>query len=81
MPVALDMGALYEQMLRAHISLSARADESLRQQVERICEIRSKKVEARKLQTKLDREKQYNRRVELNARLRDLVRKIEELGR
>lgn len=79
LPVALDMGRLYEQMLQAHISLPVRKEESVRQQVERMAEIRLKQTECDKLQKRMGREKQYNRKVELNSQVRELKQEIKRL--
>ena len=79
LPVALDMGSLYQQMLQSHISLPVREDETLRQQVERLGEIRLKQIESEKLEKRLGREKQYNRKVELNSQVRELKQEIKRL--
>lgn len=83
LPVALDLAGLYEQMLRRLLPLQARTGETLKAQVERIIEARALEVECRKLETRLAREKQFNRKVELNAQLREvreaLSRKKDEL--
>jgi hypothetical protein len=75
LPVALDLGILYEQMLCQHmlaspIGLRARAGETLAESVERGNQIRAKRRECQKLETQLRREMQFNRKVEINAALR-----------
>ena len=79
LPVALDLESLYDQMLRTQISLPARKSESIRDQVARCGEIRLKEREADKLQTRMNREKQYNRKVEMNGQLRELNNSIKAL--
>ena len=79
LPVALDLESLYDQMLRTHINLPARKSESIRDQVARCGEIRLKEREADKLQTRINREKQYNRKVEMNGQLRELNNSIKAL--
>ena len=79
LPVALDLESLYGQMLRKQISLPARHGESIRDQVARCSEIRLKQREADKLQTRMNREKQYNRKVEMNGQLRELNNSIKAL--
>ena len=79
LPVALDLESLYDQMLRTQISLPARKSESIRDQVARCGEIRLKEREADKLQTRMNREKQYNRKVEMNGQLRELEKHIDKL--
>ena len=76
LPVALDLNALYEDMLRAHIPLKARSGESLRELVDRFCLIQQKEREAKRLESSLLREKQFNRKVEINALLRDIKSEV-----
>ena len=76
LPVALDMAGLYEQMLRQHIAASpfaprSRAGEPLDATVERVAKIRGKLRECKQLESKLRKEIQFNRKVEINAELRD----------
>lgn len=80
LPVALDMSKLYEQMLRKHISIPPRAGESLKDQVERMMQIRSKELECRKLESRMNKEKQFNRKVEINSQLRTLRGELENLS-
>jgi hypothetical protein len=79
MPVALDLAGLYEQMLRALIPEPARRSESLKAHMERIARIRGMQAEQKKLELRLQREKQFNRKVELNAQIRSIKREIEVL--
>ena len=80
LPVALDMNKLYEQMLRRHISKPPRPKESLKDQVERIMQIRSKEIECCKLESRINKEKQFNRKVDINSRLRTLKNELETLS-
>lgn len=79
LPVALNLGSLYEQMLRRLIRIEAKSGESLKKQVERISLIRAKEAECKKLEQRLGREKQFNRRVELNRELRTCKEEINAL--
>lgn len=79
LPVALDLAGLYEQMLRRHITHPARPGESLKVQVERINAIRAMENECCKLETRLQQEKQFNRKVELNHQLRDLKNELDSM--
>lgn len=80
LPVAIDLAALYEGMLRQLLPLAARAGESLRDQVERIARIQALQKEASRLETGLEREKQFNRKVDLNRQLRALHVEIATLA-
>ena len=68
--VALDLAGLYEQIVRHHIQLPPRTGESLADHVARFRAIEAKRRERKLLETRLERDKQFNRKVELNARLR-----------
>ena len=70
LPVALDLAGLYEEMLLSHIGLTRRGGESLRELVARAQDIRAKEAECKRLETRLEQEQQFNRRVELNGQLR-----------
>jgi len=79
LPVALDLTSLYAAMLRQLFPHPARDGESLHAQVERLAQLRQKQREAHKIEAALRREKQFNRKVELNTCLRDLQQAIDEL--
>ncbi len=75
LPVALDLALLYEKILRG-LMPAAKTGEDLRGQVERLAELRVKQHEAEKLEARIRKEKQFNRKVELNAELRKLKNEI-----
>jgi len=79
LPVALDLAGLYEQMLRRLLPLPPRAGEPLKAQVERLSQLRSKQNECRKLEARLHKKQQFNRKVELNAQLRNLKKLLATL--
>ena len=81
LPVALDLASLYEQIVRHHMPLRARAGESIRDQVARFILIEAKQRQLEQLQDQLGKEKQFNRKVEINAAVRSLTTEIEELTR
>lgn len=81
MPLALDLGGLYEQVLQRLISLPARQQEILVNLVTRVEQLASKQREVEKMASKLAKEKQFNRKVEINSRLRQLKTELEQLSR
>lgn len=81
MPLALDLRGLYEQVLHRLISTPARPQESLAELVARIELVAAKQREVEKAASKLGKEKQFNRKVEINATLRQLKNELEELSR
>lgn len=81
MPVALHLGGLYEQLLRALLPLPARPHEALAEHVARLDELAAKQREADKTAAKLEKERQFNRKVAINADLRRLQTELEALRR
>lgn len=81
MPLALDLGSLYEQALHRLIPMPARRQESLADLVARVELVAAKQREVEKAASKLAKEKQFNRKVEINAHLRQLKNELEELTR
>ena len=72
LPMALDLQGLYEQLMRRHLAVPARPGESLRDQLDRLSLLSAKQTAAAKLETRLAQEKQFNRKVEINAQLRSI---------
>jgi hypothetical protein len=79
MPLALDLGGLYEQALHRLIPSQARPQESLADLVTRVELVAAKQREVEKAASKLAKEKQFNRKVEINAQLRQLRNELEAL--
>ena len=80
LPMALDLHSLYEQLLRSLLPQAARPGESLPEQAERLTRLRSRQNDYNKLEARLHKEKQFNRKVALNAQLRDLKTEIDQLS-
>ncbi len=79
MPLALDLGGLYEQMLHRLIPTPARPQESLADLVARDELVAAKQREVEKAASRLAKEKQFNRKVEINAHLRQLKNELKDL--
>jgi Domain of unknown function (DUF4391) len=80
LPVALNLQGLYEQLVRQHLGAPHRQGESLRDQLDRLALWRAKNVAAAQLETRLAQEKQFNRKVEINAELRTVRHALEALA-
>lgn len=80
MPVVLDLAGLYETLLQRLIPLAPRDQESFSTLVERLEGVRAKQREIEKVRARLAKEKQFNRKVEINATLRQLNKELEELS-
>jgi len=81
LPVALNLAGLYEQMLHQLMPLGARPGESLQALTERYRMWASRSRELRKVDALLRKERQFNRKVELNAQLRAIRVEVEGLAR
>ena len=79
LPVVLDLASLYEHLLRPLMPLPPKTGESLKTQVERLSLLRTKQNEYCKLETRLNNERQFNRKVELNSKLRQLKLELAKL--
>lgn len=81
MPVALHLGGLYEQLLHRLIPLPPRPQETLAALVARVEQAQAKQRELDKTTARLAKEKQFNRKVEINATVRQLKLELESLCR
>ena len=81
LPVVLNMGALYQSLLTSLSPLPFRQREKLGDLVSRVDLLRVKEREAEKVESRIKKEKQFNRRVELNRTLNALKQEIENLKR
>ena len=79
LPLALDMAHLYAALLQGLIPLPARPQEQLADWVARVELAGTKRREVEKTQARLAKERQFNRKVEINAHLRQLKNELEEL--
>ena len=79
LPLALDLGGLYEQMLQRLMPIAARTHEPLRDLIVRTEQVMAKKREISKTEARLNKEKQFNRKVEINAELRALQNLVKAL--
>ena len=79
LPMSLNLGALYEQMLSALMPEQAAPDEDIQARVARMEAIRAKTREVERIKARLDREKQFNKRVGINAELRAAKQRLAEL--
>lgn len=81
LPLTLDLGGLYEKLLHKLVPTAARTQETLRDLVVRAEQVIAKKRDIAKAEARLARERQFNRKVEINTILRQLKAELEELSR
>jgi hypothetical protein len=83
LPVVLNLGGLYDALLTAVMSQAAaegeQAAEDIQTRVARMEAIRSKTREVDRIKARLGREKQFNKRVAINAELRAARHELERL--
>jgi hypothetical protein len=76
LPTAIDLKQLYQQLLRSLLPAPARRGEALPDQLERLRALEALRKDAATLAKRLRNEKQFNRKVEINAKLRSIREKI-----
>lgn len=79
LPLAVDLGGLYEQMLQRLVPIVARTHEPLRDLIVRTEQVMAKKREISRTEARLNKEKQFNRKVKINAELRTLQNLVKAL--
>jgi len=82
LPIALDLGKLYEQIIKALIPEALptlQQSGSMKEQMEIIETIKVKERMYNKLKAKRDKEKQFNKKVKINEELHRLKEEIEAL--
>ncbi len=79
LPIVLDLEALYAQILMPLMPCEPRQREGLQAFVDRMELIRSRQRELEKCEIRLRKEKQFNRKVEINAELRAIKQELENL--
>ena len=79
LPITLDLGALYEELLSPLMPYPAQGKEKLADRVARLSLIRAQEKELAKTEARLGKEKQFNRKVEINAEIRTMKQQLEQL--
>ncbi|WP_296279183.1 DUF4391 domain-containing protein [Pseudoxanthomonas sp.] len=80
LPISLSLNVLYERLLLRLIPLPARPREPLRALIDRLGSVRAMERELDKSISSLENERQFNRKVELNAAVRKLRTQLDQLG-
>ena len=79
LPMLFDLEALYGHLLMPLMPYPSRPGENLQKRVERMERIRLKHRELERCEARLRKEKQFNRKVAVNAELRYLKHELESL--
>jgi len=80
LPVALNLGGLYDAILTAMMPVSKATSEDIQTRVARMEAIRAKTREVDRIKARLAREKQFNKRVAINAELRVAKQELDRLA-
>ena len=81
MPAALNLLALYDRLLSVLLPAEVATDQGLASRVAQAEAIAAKKRDIARIQARLDREKQFNKKVAINAELRDATNQLKSLTR
>ena len=79
LPVVRDLSLLYAELFSPLLPYPPRPQESLKDSVERMECVRLKEKDLERCEARLRKERQFNRKVEINAELRKLKKEFEEL--
>lgn len=79
LPVALNLGGLYDALLTALMPKEVGSGEDIQARVARMEAIRTKAREVERIKARLARERQFNKRVTINAELRAARQDLERL--
>lgn len=79
LPTALDLGALYDKLLSDLLPDEMGADRPLAARVENLEAIRAGEREIARIKARMTREKQYNKRIAINAELRAAQQQLDKL--
>ena len=80
LPVALNLGGLYDAILTAMMPVSKATGEDIQTRVARMEAIRAKTREVDRIKARLAREKQFNKRVAINTELRIAKQELDRLA-
>jgi hypothetical protein len=68
-------------MLRSYLPFPGRVGENIQVLLDRLNLIHGKQLEVRKLELNLNKERQFNRRMELHGKLRRVAEELENLSK
>lgn len=80
LPVTLSLSGLYEELLKPLLPLECRSEETVRDLSERCMQRNVKQRELERLEKLLLREKQFNRKIEINAQIRHMTAEVDALS-
>jgi len=82
LPIALDLEKLYDLMLKSLMPneiVEQSPESSIKDQVDKLSQWQTKEKAYERLKAKRDKEKQFNRKIELNTQLKQLKKELEQI--
>jgi len=79
LPIVLNLETLYHVLIKSLIPIPEHSGETMVELINRVEMLKSKQKESSKLQIQLKKEKQFNRKVEINSKLKAVKQQIEDL--
>jgi len=79
LPSALNLGVLYDRILSALIPAEARTEHSIASRVDKMEALRGAEREIARIEARMKREKQFNKRIAINAELRAAEQQFNQL--
>ena len=79
LPIVLNLEKLYEEIIKSLMPIKLQENKPLKEQIEDVNKIQLLQKQYAQLKSKRDKEKQFNKKVELNKELKELKNKIQEL--
>lgn len=79
LPVALDLEDLYHELIKSIIDIPLNPSESITDITTRADKIRDLNTELQKLEKEILNKMQYNRKVEMNSRIKSIKKELEEI--
>ena len=79
LPMALDLGALYEKLLNPLMPEEVQADTPIQVRIDKLEEIKIQRREVEKIEAKLKQEKQFKKKIAINSELRKSKQALAEL--
>ena len=79
LPIVLNLEKLYEEIIKSLMPIKLQENKPLKEQIEDVNKIQLLQKQYAQLKSKRDKEKQFNKKVELNKELKELKNKIKAL--
>ncbi|SDE27241.1 DUF4391 domain-containing protein [Kordiimonas lacus] len=79
LPTALDLKALYEKLLAPLLPMEIATEAPMQARIDRLEEIKAQRREVERIEAKLQKEKQFKKKVVINRELREAKQKLADI--